>query len=285
MAVAVASSTSATTDNGTSVAPTKPTGLAVGDALVAVVHSHNNVGGVTTIATPSGWEKLVDIPNSAAADNQRTCIFAKIATSGDVSASDFTFTQTSSVYLRAFLMRVTDTRTDDIYDGISTTGSATDTTNPQVYSGLSVTPTQGNCLLILTHASSGNEAWIDSTSPVINGTNPTWTKQYNDIVDVFTAPLASSQTVTSISITMGSTGGDDTVMGFAVINGKNSADTTPTFATATSNVFAPTGRAGASLTPGYLQADTVAFAPEGQGTSPTQWTNDTKPTTTWTNEE
>ena len=76
--------------SGTSQAITKPSGLAVGDLMIAHVFWRN--GG--TISTPTGWTLIVNIVRST---TNTMSAFWKIATSGDVSASTFTFTASGSV--------------------------------------------------------------------------------------------------------------------------------------------------------------------------------------------
>lgn len=88
MAIAYESHAVAEDRNATPLTITKPTGLAEGDLLVA--HLVCNEGGGTPVWTlPSGWTSIETVANGST-DN--TAVFAKIADSSDVAASDFDFT-------------------------------------------------------------------------------------------------------------------------------------------------------------------------------------------------
>jgi len=101
---------------------TKPTGLQANDLLVAVLTTYG-----TTFNTASGWTEEFEITDGS---NLTTIsVQTKVATSGDASASDFSFNTagTNSSYVIA-LFAITD------YDEVSTipdseTDSQTTTTN------------------------------------------------------------------------------------------------------------------------------------------------------------
>ena len=73
--------------NFTSVTITKPTGLAVGDLMIACISKDDDPG----ITPPSGWTELRHYGTTTGID-QRTWLGYKIATSADVSASTFAWT-------------------------------------------------------------------------------------------------------------------------------------------------------------------------------------------------
>jgi len=284
MAITVGNTQSNTTASGTSVAITKPTGLTVGDGLIAVIYSYHRFGGVTTINTPTGWEAMQDIDNSASADAQRVATFNKVATSDDVSATNFTFTTTGGTSIGGAIMRTIGSRADDIY-GVGGTFSNDDAQDSSSYTGLSITPAQDTVLLIAVHAVSSNESWFDSTNPVINGTNPTWTKQYNGNINVFTAPVEATAEITTFSITNTGAGSADTVGAISVIYGQRDASATLTLTQTANSAFAPAGSAGAQTALTLTETTNEAFAPTGKGTSPTRWVNEPKPDTDWINEQ
>jgi hypothetical protein len=73
---------------GTGGVLTKPTGLAVGDTMIAILAS---AGGTNNIAAPGGWATVTSL-NTPTYTKSR--VFSKTADSGDVAASNFTFTGT-----------------------------------------------------------------------------------------------------------------------------------------------------------------------------------------------
>lgn len=75
------------TANTTSFTVTKPTGLAVGDLMIAFVTINNS--GISS--APSGWT-LFDSDASSVGEAWANYVYYKIATSGDVAASNFTWT-------------------------------------------------------------------------------------------------------------------------------------------------------------------------------------------------
>lgn len=79
-----AASDQVTADLDTSIVVPKPTGLAVGDLMVAVA----GCGDSRSVSPPAGWTTLEDTTNGT----YRIAIFTRVATSGDVAATDFTFT-------------------------------------------------------------------------------------------------------------------------------------------------------------------------------------------------
>ena len=93
MAIVVESTTTGSgtvTDIGSSgtFLVTKPTGLTVGDMLVAITSLEEVYNGIT----PSGWTS-VTIPSGSVNGNE-TNLFYKLADSGDVAASNYTFATT-----------------------------------------------------------------------------------------------------------------------------------------------------------------------------------------------
>jgi hypothetical protein len=81
----------ATATSATHLTVTKPTGVAVGDLLIATLMSYaaDSAGGDNTFNELSGWTRSI---NSAPASGDLSFTLQwKIADSGDVSASDYTF--------------------------------------------------------------------------------------------------------------------------------------------------------------------------------------------------
>lgn len=290
MAVVIESSQSASAAATNTVTVTKPTGLAVNDLLVAFVYAHDDTGG-PAIATPSGWTAGPgDADVMSASDVHEYRILYKMADSGDVAASNFSFTAGSTVdYIDAAIIRVSGIRTDTQLGG-SDTDTLDDTDNP-TYT-VSLAPAQNNILYCAMFTSFS--APYTATDVVLNGTNPTWTRYLNvsHTVDAtgscqaFAAVDASPESsITSVDPTeTGSDTGTDSDMGIIFFLGKNDASTTPTFVTTANNAFAPSGQAGAQTTPVFTETSHTAFNPDGTATTETTWTNESVETTNWTNE-
>lgn len=101
MAIAVASSSSAGNNSAsTSVVVTKPSGLAVGDLMIAKVLVFDSS---TAITTPSGWTLLTS--RTTATFSKISCFYI-VATSTEVAASNFTFSFTSAQSSIAVIARI-----------------------------------------------------------------------------------------------------------------------------------------------------------------------------------
>jgi hypothetical protein len=129
--------------------------------------------------------------------------------------------------------------------------------------------------------------YADSTSPVINGTNPTWTKYSATNLDVFVASVETTAAVTTIDFDYTNVSAStDWVFTFSVINGREDAAGTVGFATTTNAAFTPALRADTNLAIADMPvADNTAFTPTTRISSPTQWSNETKTITNWINEQ
>ena len=77
--------------SSSSVAVTKPTGLAVNDLMLAQVITRDSATGATTPNTPTGWT----IVYSDSTSSFGYIVFRKMADSADVAASTFTFSGSS----------------------------------------------------------------------------------------------------------------------------------------------------------------------------------------------
>ena len=277
--ITVESTATATVTSGTSIVVDKPTGLVENEALVAVVIASG--ASVPGINTPAGWEKMQDQPYSDTQD-LRIATFNKLATSGDVAASNFTFTTTVSGRIEIVLLRVSSVLVTDLYDaGGSDTGDGTDPTF-----NISVTASQNKCLYVMGVFGQISTNFADSTVPVINGTNPSWTKYQATHLDVYAASVDTTAAITTADFTFtNSFATTDWVFALSVINGREDTNAVVGFATVGNTGFAPGLRADTNLTIGdFPEFDNSAFNATATGTSPAQWSEPTRTDTTWTNE-
>lgn len=285
MAFSVASTASNSVSTGTSVTINKPSGLAVGDLMIAVVSAQ---GGSVTVDTLSGWTSA-DFENGS---NNYTKIQYKIADSSDVSASNFTFTSAFSVNLMGgTIMRVTGHATSSIvdvsdsqnYNSTATTGISFSQSLTIAFDGSlivmgfcgSVQGVSGAGSIGTYVASDGTLSWTEThdygeddgtADPIIGGAYAIQATKAN--LSSYGATLSLSRQVHTGVI--------------VVFKPTINASGTAALHSADADFFTPTASAGTTGTNALLQADADTFAPTAKGTSPTQWTPGSKPTTTWT---
>jgi len=282
-----------TSPTGNDLTITKPTGLSVGDLMVSCLAHHGNISNIgMNWATPSGWSLVNESRlNLALGDGFATAVFYKVADSSDVSASDFTFSLTSAQeYVGGCILRVSGIRSDTQFgDGDIDTESDTD--NPSYIVALA--PAQDNILYIAMFAS--GSVIYTSTDVTINGTNPTWTRQFSTAVtvdtpsqlEVFTAVDTSHETsITTLTPTeTGSSAITDSQGYLSFFLGKTDVTGTLDFIEETDTAFNISGNAGVKGTLDFIEETDDTFDIDGKVKQPTRWTNETKPTTVWTNED
>lgn len=266
---------------------TKPTGLAVGDLMVAFVAQliQNE-----SLGAPGGWSIQY---NSDTPGNGSFLIATKEADSADVAASNFTFTSGAGTTIGGAILRVT---------GIAT-GTPVAATSVTEYSSSSVTnltrtvsaATQVNeslvlaCFWLMDFTIAG-VVTVDSysISPSI-----TLTEEYDFGIrdganDGGTLAIASgaytgSTTFTSVGATA-SLAVSQHRSGIIIINAPQNANGTNLLLEVTPTMFANAGVAGATGTNNLLEVQPEILNQSGRATQPSRWTNDTKENTTWTNE-
>ncbi len=183
MAIVIESVSTAAYTTGIPLGISKPTGLAVGELMVA--HLAQAIGGSTNCDdwdTPSGWTSLITTANSVNSNSSAGIhVFYKIADSGDVATSEFFFTpEVTAGGLAGAIYRISGANTTGIS---AVSGTASNTTSP-IFSN-SVTPSDANSLLLflLSNSDAGNT--VGSVTGYSIGTdNPTWTEQYDIVGDL-----------------------------------------------------------------------------------------------------
>jgi len=289
----IQSSNTQTGQNVSSLVITKPTGLAEGDLLVAALAMHDANDNNRTFSTPSGWTLATNSTTGASAYLVRTVIFYKEADSSDVAASDFTFTiAASSVYVAVgYLARIDGhvpvspitVSESDSDNTLSASPSFTTALTPDI---------PENSLLFFVIASSDSDVGTETVSGYASTPSATWTEQAdvavvqsNDgvVMGVATAPYDSTTEITARTATF-SASNTYHASSIAVIRGSYDDGTTIPFVASTQSAFAPTGRADANGVASFVASTQSKFDPTGKGTAPTEWTNESEESTTWTNE-
>lgn len=159
-------------DSRTSVTVAKPTGLTVGDLMVALVAVSAN--SVTLSAT--GWTSARSQENSG--DGIKGEIFWKIADSGDVAASNFTFNQSGAgTGMAGAILRISGYKNNaGVVIPITGSESADNDSTPSY--AFSLTPAEANAMLVFfTVAKNGGVNAANVTDYAIATSNPSWTER------------------------------------------------------------------------------------------------------------
>lgn len=269
MAAVVESSTNTGITTVSSGSPnlviTKPTGLAVGDELIAFVCGFHTGAVSISYATPSGWSLQEDTGNTSS--TWRMYTFYKVADSSDVAASNFTFVATTAGTNPAAgsLHRISGF---GIIDDSNKSNGAASITN--ALSGL----TRANELHLFATAISGGTS---VSSQAYATDNPTWTEIFDvtDSVDKAFAVAQATRTATTDSgnaTYSGGTGGRaTTVLAIAPRIDSSKTSDIPNLVSRAQNLFPRL-----VITSELNASGSVMNTPE--------WTNPDKPTEpTWIN--
>ena len=302
MALAVASTSTASTNNANNVVVTKPTGVQVGDLLLIAVPGLGNA-----TATCSGFSTAINdfADFSGGLQDLSLTLLYRIADSSDVSASNYTVDPnlgaTDSGVVA--MLRVTGwTSGNPLFASAADSSSqdaASFTINP---TGLSITR-PGACLLLMLNLFGANNspystATFSGYSVTSGVANPTWTEVIDTTFQTSSGPtgsfaLAYANTTDTSNITEflvnGATdagGTDDTErILLCVLCEPVNSTTDLSHINVAPTIHAPT------VTQVHAAPDIShnAVVPTVNGiptraTAPTQWQNEDKPTTNWENE-
>lgn len=169
MAVESSSSTNWTTSD---LVITKPTGLAVGDLMVACVGCPN-----VAPSTPSGWTMHRNISGTAG----QFRLYYIVATSTEVAASNFTFTNLNpgTDNLAGGIIRISGVHSSapiGTAPGEAQNVAATSVT----FTALSVTPASVNNLLVYcVFQGKSGAATLNTSTYAIATSNPSWTEVFD----------------------------------------------------------------------------------------------------------
>lgn len=205
MSIVVQSSSSTAWASATSVVITKPSGLIVGDLLVAIIPYQD--GGIT-VSAPGGWTTITATTDG----NLGIAKFWKLATSTETAATNFTFTITGgTIQTAGGLLRI---------DGHSfgnpiwtSAGDGVVSNTPTPYFANTITPAVANSLLIMAVVCIQGQG--NQSSYAVVTSNPTWTEIFdfntasNGGMSFSLATATRSQTTatgnSSVSSTVGAT--------------------------------------------------------------------------------
>jgi hypothetical protein len=263
----------AISDAGHCIIP-KPSGLAVGDLMVAGVYANVNSTSVT-ITPPAGWTEQETVAGPASSPISRLSVFSKTAEAADVAASNFTFTvsnpgstRTGGIMLRISSAGIVNAGESSVYDSLNA-GSKS-------FTGF--TPSRANCLLVFFGARGvdSSQPEFDITGVSIATSNPTWTERAEVDLDVtnqthamacYTATRPESTATGNITFSFTNPSVSCQTLGILIaISPRVNGSVTPT-----------TKLNGYALTP--IQSavgDAIVDTPTLEAVNPTIWTPITK---------
>lgn len=272
----------------TTVVLTKPTGLAVGELLVSILTSWDLSGGANsgTWSTLSGWTSAT---SNTGTQSVVMSIQYKVATAGDVAAADFTFTHTTSEYMRGTILRCSGNNAVD--GGLGTTDSYNNNAASSTAFSRSITPytppENGSLVIMQTNGDTDSTAAYTTSGQTVVNTSFTeaWDAAYTS-GGVNATAYGIQSTAAEISVysatfssSMARHHGQ-----LAVFNPPVSASGSNTLVTTTTTTFAQTGTCDTTGATTLATATAESLTQSGQGTTPTQWNHETKESTTWNND-
>ena len=265
--------------NASSITVTKPTGLAVGDLMIFATTWND---ATDTASQMTGWTQ--EVANYGG--SQKIDIQYKVADSGDVAASNFTvgFSGTVSTPV-AVLMRITDYVSTGLLNENKDTGSNGDTTL-----SATVTPSYTNNLLLMIIANNENSSL---SNYAIATDNPTWSElvevQSGSISAISVAYATRTQTTATGDMSFSSSVVTGTIDFYGVLIAIETPAST-SFTLDTAGIATLSTPEPSFILDNNFSLDTAGSVTLSGGDNPvstttkTAWTNESKPSTTWTNE-
>lgn len=288
MAIVVESTATASDSNTDTLVITKPTGLAEGDLMIAVLSGAEADGaGVGDWSLASGW---TDCQSNTFGGALGLSIQYKVASSGDAAASNFTFTLDASTgQLHGSILRcsgaATDVATSDALAS-SSTYSAT-SANSATFAGAHgpFTPGADGALVI---AQYGIEFATGSSARTFGSYTVTSGVTLNELFDSGTndgsggAYYSATYGVQATAAALSAYGATISVSSpdhygqFAVFTPPVNASGSNTLASTTTTTFTQSGTADGVGSNDLTTATAAVFTQTGSGSVPTVWTVTTK---------
>lgn len=264
MAVAYASIENSAWQSSSSSVVTKPSGLAVGDIMLGYC------AGNSLTSFPSGFTTIGS--TSAGGNNYQTFLGWKVADSGDVAASNFTFTFSGSQTNLCALIRITGASIGA--STIISSGALASNTGTPSITGITPFSRGNNLLFQLWH---GSDSVPSIASYAIATDNPSWT----EILD------SSIGSTTGVGIAWASRSQVTATGNFSCAAGNGLTDWggwlvsfTPSLDLSVSESVTMTDGVKNNL--GITIRETVALTDNFSGIEGRDWVNDSKPSTLWT---
>jgi len=281
MAIVVESTGGATwtSSTRTTISIAKPTGLAVGDLMIAQICTGRDDGGATD-PSRSGWTLMNNTLNTtgAGAQGSASALLWKIADSGDVAGSGFDFTASARYEGRnnGRIIRISGIRNVNPVQGTTATTAGV-TTTPSV--AITQTPTIPNSLLLIFQCSDGNTT--GGAGYAIATSNPSWTEVYDESETTsWTTNMSCAwgirpEITATGNVSMTGSSGSSWTIQLVVVSPAQDATYSDTITLIDSNTSAITKEI----------SDTIFLTEETNNAKSRLWTNKTKPSTTWVNKQ
>lgn len=279
--------------SGGTLTITKPTGLAENNILVAHLSAVKTGGSNADWNTPSGWTSLLN-QNEAGNSNSeaRLTVFYKIADSSDVAASNFSFvTNSNAAYCAGALYRISNPSSV-----IGAIDSEIDTTTPTFTN--TITPRANSLILFLTTAADAGDTTGSVSSYAITTDNPTWTEAYDFVGSEGVANGTNRQGIMAgayASRSASTATGNSTVtfvnysqnlVGAVVaIEPPLNVNLSMPVINLEVDLPLPSLTIDLNLTMPTININVNLPLPTLNVTENTVWTNESKPSTTWTNDD
>lgn len=288
MAIVVQSTSSANTSSSASLVITKPSGLAEGEVLIAVICIFDTTD---DIAVPSGWTEL----NSSSCSDGEQKVLGKIADASDVAASNFNFTTTpgSASIIAGGIMRVSGV------NGLLASLSDADTNNSHSGGSISfstdLSPVYDNSLWIIsTTTNDGNAGNNDIYNYFATGSSVSFTELFTIGGAELMGAAYGTQTAAASATAYGYQFGQDGSP-FASVDNHGAALTIlyervdPVVSNSlleTNPFFSPAAISNTNtVSNALLEVSPTINNASASVRAKTLWTNETKPTTNWSNEQ
>ncbi len=255
--------------SGGNVTIDKPTGLAEGDLMLSYCSGPN----ASDFTPPSGWTALFQ-QNSL----RRIAIAWKVATAGDVAASNFSWGVGGAEKTGACIIRISGGATP-LVGSLSTTSATTSHT----FTG-GVTPSANSLLFICTGAANTTSF----SAQAIVTSNPSWAEAVDQQVTTSDSTMAVAYALRPEATATGNftASSADTIDAFGVfvhVPPIVSVSVSPAVMDIVSSIQGPTVSAGATVSPDVVSI--TSSIQEPTVSTPTEtWTNQSKNSSSWTNQ-
>ncbi len=170
MAIAYQSIGTVTYASGNTVTIPKPSGLAVGDLMVAMVHQKDVDTATCTLA---GWTAIDTMDLNITSGDFAWTLY-KVADAADVLLTQFVFVLNRTAYVAGAIFRIDGQAASSQINAHAWAEHSSNTTS-HTYAD-TITPSVANCLLLIGVFNSGN---VTNSGYAIATDNPTWTEAFD----------------------------------------------------------------------------------------------------------
>lgn len=291
--VVASQQTAVSSGSGSSLVVTAPTGITTGDLLVGYYISFNTSSALTH-STPAGWTRTLALDGGT--DGEMS-VFTKVAVLADESAVNYTFTSTGATpeFSAAGVLRISGVApgseikaSQGIYTNVS--GSSFSET-------VAVDSIATDSLILLGFGTvSLNIPEIltmsgYATTPALTFTEVFDVGTRNGVSDgnslaVASASVSAITSFTNIAATYSQTADRARYGTILIINAPNSPTVDVGNIVTTPSLYSVTAsQVNIGVDMGLVEVEPEVRGVSARATAPQQWTNEAKPTSTWTKEQ